>query len=390
MFNRLRRFLTAPETKASRTARVVAFESGGRARWTPRDYAALAREGYLANAIVHRCVRLIAENAAACQYLVFEGLAERDAHPIAELLARPNPRQAGALLFETLYAHLLLSGNGYLEQVSLNDKVRELYALRPDRIKVVPGADGWAEAYDYTVGGRSVRFDQHASNVPPILHLTFFHPLDDHYGLAPIEAAAIAVDTHNAAARWNKALLDNSARPSGALIYSTDNNVLSGQQFDRLQRQLDDAYIGTVNAGRPMLLEGGLDWKAMALSPHDMALLEAKHAAPREIALAFGVPPMLLGIPGDNTFANYQEANRTFFRQTVLPLAARTGSAIAQWLSPQFGDSIRVTIDTDRIDALAADRAALWDRVSAAPFLTLNEKREAVGYAPVEGGDKWG
>jgi HK97 family phage portal protein len=388
MFNRLRQLLAPPETKSSRTARLVAFESGGRARWTPRDYTALAREGYLANAVVHRCVRLIAENAAACQYLVFEGAAERDAHPIAQLLARPNPRQDGANLFETLYAHLLLAGNGYLEQVSLNETVRELYALRPDRIKVVPGADGWAEAYDYTVAGRSVRFDQHASAVPPILHLTFFHPLDDHYGLAPIEAAAIAVDTHNAAARWNKALLDNSARPSGALVYSTDNNVLSGQQFDRLKKQLDDAYIGTANAGRPMLLEGGLDWKAMSLSPHDMDFLEAKHTAAREIALAFGVPPMLLGIPGDNTFANYQEANRTFFRQTVLPLAARTGSAIAQWLSPQFGDAIRIVIDTDRIDALASDRAALWERVSGADFLTLNEKREAVGYAPVEGGDR--
>ena len=390
MFNRLRQLFAPPETKSSRTARLVAFESGGRARWTPRDYAGLAREGYLANAIVHRSVRLIAENAAACQFLVFEGAAEREAHPIAQLLTRPNPRQDGAALFETLYAHLLLAGNAYLEQVSLNEKVRELYALRPDRIKVAPGADGWAEAYEYSVGGRSVRFDQHASAVPPILHLSFFHPLDDHYGLAPIEAAAIAVDTHNAAARWNKALLDNSARPSGALVYSADNTVLSGQQFDRLKKQLDDTYTGTANAGRPMLLEGGLDWKAMSLSPQDMDFLETKHAAAREIALAFGVPPMLLGIPGDNTFANYQEANRTFFRQTVLPLAARTGCAIAQWLSPQFGDAVRIMVDTDRIDALSADRAALWQRVSNADFLTLNEKREAVGYAPVGGGDRWG
>ena len=268
-------------------------------------------------------------------------------------------------------------------------RVRELYALRPDRMKVVPGADGWAEAYDYTVGGRSVRFDQLGVAVPPILHLTFFHPLDDHYGLAPIEAAAVALDTHNAAARWNKALLDNAARPSGALVYAgPEGTVLSDTQFDRLKRELDDTYQGAANAGRPLLLEGGLDWKAMSLTPKDMDFLEAKHTAAREIALAFGVPPMLLGIPGDNTYANYQEANRVFFRQTVLPLAARIGTSLAQWLAPQFGDGIRVAIDTDRIDALAADRAALWERVSDAAFLTLNEKREAVGYAPVEGGDR--
>ena len=389
MLNRLKAYLAAPEAKTSRTAKVLAFESGGRARWTPRDYTALAREGYLGNAIVHRAVRLIAENAASCSYLVFEGAQEREAHPLAQLLARPNPRQDGIAFVEALVSHLLLAGNAYVEAVTLDSDVRELYALRPDRMKAVPGADGWAEAYEYSVGGRSVRFDQAAADVPPILHLTFFHPLDDHYGLAPIEAAAVAVDTHNAAAAWNKALLDNAARPSGALVYSgPEGAVLSDVQFDRLKRELTDTYQGAVNAGRPLLLEGGLDWKAMSLTPKDMDFLEAKHAAAREIALAFGVPPMLLGIPGDNTYANFQEANRVFWRQTVLPLAARIGTSITQWLAPQFGDGIRLVIDTDRIDALAADRTALWDRLADAAFLTLNEKREAVGYAPVPGGDR--
>lgn len=393
MFDRLKAYLAAPEAKASRTAKLLAFESGGRARWTTRDYRGLAREGYLGNAIVHRAVRLIAENAAACQFLVFEGAQERDAHPLSQLLTRPNPRQDGGVFFEALYAHLLLAGNAYVEAVALDGvgrqpAVRELYALRPDRIKLIPGPDGWAEAYEYSVGGRSVRFEQHGA-VPPVLHLTFFHPLDDHYGLAPIEAAATALDTHNAAAKWNKALLDNAARPSGALVYAgAEGSLLTDAQFDRLKRELEGNYQGAVNAGRPLLLEGGLDWKAMSLTPKDMDFLEAKHAAAREIALAFGVPPMLLGIPGDNTYANFQEANRVFFRQTVLPLATRVGHALSQWLAPQFGDGIRIAIDTDRIDALAADRSALWNRVSAADFLTLNEKREAVGYAPLEGGDR--
>ncbi|HEY0235243.1 MAG TPA: phage portal protein [Afipia sp.] len=389
MLTRLKHLLHAPELKASRTAKVLAFESGGRARWTPRDYAALAREGYLANAIVHRAVRLVAENAASCSFLLYEGALERDNHPLLQLFARPNPRQDGASFFETLYSHLLLAGNAYVEGVALDDQMRELYALRPDRMKVVPGPDGWPEAYEYTAGGRSVRFDQTTSLVPPILHLTFFHPLDDHYGLAPIEAAAIAVDTHNASAKWNKALLDNAARPSGALVYSgPEGTVLSDQQFERLKRELEGTYQGAVNAGRPLLLEGGLDWKAMSLSPKDMDFLDAKNSAAREIALAFGVPPMLLGIPGDNTYANFQEANRALWRQTILPLAARVGAALMQWLTPQFGTDLRIAIDTDKIDALASDRAALWDRIAAAPFLTLNEKREATGYAPVDGGER--
>jgi HK97 family phage portal protein len=119
-----------------------------------------------------------------------------------------------------------------------------------------------------------------------------------------------------------------------------------------------------------------------------MDFLEAKHTAAREIALAFGVPPMLLGIPGDNTYSNYQEANRTFFRATVLPLGSRIGAALAHWLGAAFGEDVRLAVDTDRIDALAADRVALWARVTAASFLTVNEKRAMVGFGPIEGGDR--
>jgi HK97 family phage portal protein len=390
LLKHLKNLLRAPEAKASRTAQLIQFESGGRARWTPRDYAALAREGYVCNAIVHRAVKLVAENVAAANFLAYDGAVQRDPHPLLDLLARPNPRQEGAAFLEAVCAHLLLAGNAYIEAVTVEGAVRELYALRPDRMRVVPGADGWPEAYDYAIGARSVRFDQNAP-LPPILHLTQFHPLDDHYGLSSLEAAAVAVDTHNSAAKWNKALLDNAARPSGALVYTgPEGSVLSESQFERLKRELQDQYQGSGNAGRPLLLEGGLDWKAMSLSPKDMDFLEAKHTAAREIALAFGVPPMLLGIPGDNTYSNYQEANRVFWRGTVLPLATRIGSSLMHWFAPSFGEGIRLVVDIDNVPALAKDRAALWEQVGKAQFLTINERREAVGFSPVEGGERLG
>ena len=394
MLNRLKSLLRASEEKASRTARLIALESGGRPRWTPRDYAALAREGYARNAIVYRAVRLIAESVGALSFVLYEGTAERDVHPLLDLIRRPNPRQDGASFLESIASHLLLAGNAYIEAVGIGGiggegdaQVRELYTLRPDRMKLVPGADGWPQAYDYTVAGSTVRFDQSAM-LPPILHLTFFNPLDDHYGLSPLEAAAVAVDTHNAAAAWNKALLDNAARPSGALVYDgPDGAALLALQYERLKNEFAEHYQGMSNAGRPLVLEGGLDWKPMSLSPGDMDFLNAKHAAAREIALAFGVPPMLLAIPGDNTYSNYQEANRVFWRQSVLPLAGRIACALTHWLSPVFGDALMLAADTDRIEALSPDRAALWERVSKAPFLSVNEKRLATGYGPVEGGD---
>lgn len=376
-----------PEAKASRTAALIAFQSGGRPAWTPRDYRALAREGFMRNAVVYRSVRMIAEAAASAPLLLYDGAAELDAHPLLDLLARPNRRQAGREFREALYGHLLVAGNAYVEAVALDGEVREIHALRPDRMKVVPGSDGWPEAYEYAVGGRTVRFADPGGGLPPILHVALFHPADDHYGFAPLEAAATALDIHNAAGAWNKALLDNSARPSGALVYQAkEGGNLSAEQFERLKAELEASFVGAAHAGRPLLLEGGLDWKALSLSPKDMDFLEAKNGAAREIALAFGVPPMLLGIPGDNTYANYKEANLAFWRGTVLPLVGRVTEAIGGWLAPAFAGSateLRLAFDADEIPALAAEREAVWARVAAADFLTVDEKRAAVGYGPM-------
>lgn len=368
-----------PEAKASRAQALVALLSGHRPQWTPRDYGALAREGYLRNAVAHRCVRLVAQAVGEVRFTLAEGGREIAAHPLAELLARPNPRLTGAGLLEALAAHLMIAGNAYVEAVALGGAVRELHVLRPDRMRVVPGGDGWAEAYDYTAGGRSVRFAQQGE-VPPILHVALFNPLDDHYGAPPLEAAQVALDLHNAAGAWNKALLDNAARPSGALVYGGAGN-LSDEQFDRLKEELEANFAGAGNAGRPLLLEGGLDWRPLSLSPKDMDFLEAKNAAAREIALAFGVPPMLLGIPGDATYANYAEASRVLWRQTVLPLARRLGQEMCNWLAPGFGPArLALEPDLDAVEALSFEREALWRRVNEASFLTDDERRQAVGY----------
>ena len=198
---------------------------------------------------------------------------------------------------------------------TIDDAPRELYALRPDRVKAVASASGWPEAYEYSVNGQSVRLPRRA-----VLHLKLFNPLNDHYGMSPLEAAQRPVDTHNAAAAWHKAMLDNAARPSGALVYAASDGQLTAEQFDRLKAELERSYQGAANAGRPLVLEGGLDWKEMGYSPKEMDFIEAKNGAAREIALAFGIPPMLLGIPGDNTYANYAEANRCL-------LAADRGAA---------------------------------------------------------------
>ncbi|WP_173931131.1 phage portal protein [Chelativorans sp. Marseille-P2723] len=361
----------------------IALHGQGDAFWTRRDYAALAREGFMRNPVAHRAVRMIAEAAGAIPWLAYEGDAELDTHPLLDLLARPNERQAGPTFMETLYGHLLLSGNAYVELIETGTGAREMHLLRPDRVRVVADASGWPLALEHQAGNakRSISLDEEGSG----LHLTLYHPLDDHYGFAPLVAALQALDIHNAAARWNKALLDNSARPSGALVYAPkEGGNLTDEQFERLKRELEEGYAGARRAGRPLLLEGGLDWKAMSLSPRDMDFMEAKNGAARDIALTLGVPPMLLGIPGDNTYANYQEANRAFYRLTVLPLVGRITQELDRFLARRFGGQVRLSFDLDQVEGLAAERDALWKRVNEATFLSDDEKREAVGYGVAE------
>jgi HK97 family phage portal protein len=377
----------APETKAASPA-LIALSLMGSPRWSGRDFLAAAREGVLKNAVAYRCVRMIAEGAASVPWLVYDGRKELETHPLNSLLARPNPEEEGSALFERWYAFLQTAGDAYLEAASASGTVRELYVLRPDRVSVVADARGWPVAYDYKVDGRATRLAREPSGFMPVLHGRLFHPLDDHYGLSPMSPAGTALDVHNAGAAWVKALLDNAARPSGALVYKgPDGGTLTDEQFNRLKRELEDSYQGAANAGRPMVLEGGLEWRSMSYTPSELDFANSRAVAAREIALAFGVPPMLLGLPGDNTYANYREANLVFWRQTVLPLVAKTARMLTGWLAPRFGESLRIGYDADAVDALALEREAVWERLSQASFLTLNERRAAAGYSPVDGGD---
>lgn len=386
LLSSVRALFGAGEAKHSATRQLIALQTPSGPVWTPRDYAAIARNGFARNVIAYRCVRLVAEAAASVPLGVSCDGDNMSDTALTRLLARPNPEQDGTSLLEDFYGYLQTAGNAYLEGVRIEDGVRELYVLRPDRIKVRPGRDGWPGGYDYQVGGRTTQFRREEDGFMPVLHLKLFNPLNDYYGLAPLEAAGNAVDIHNAACAWNKALLDNAARPSGALIYKGPDDAanLTADQFERLKAELQETYQGQANAGRPMVLDGGLDWKPMSHSPAELDFIAAKHSAARDVALAFGVPPQLLGIPGDNTYATYREANLAFWRQTVLPLARKGAAALSGWLC---GSGEAIACDISGIEALASERSARLERIMAADFLSDAEKRVALGFPAIAGGE---
>jgi HK97 family phage portal protein len=165
----------------------------------------------------------------------------------------------------------------------------------------------------------------------------------------------------------------------------SNGNTLSDDNFQRLKAQIEEQYSGSGNAGRPMLLEGGLDWKAMGLSPTDMGIIESKYSSARDVALALGVPPQLLGIPGDNTYSNYAEARLAFWEDTALPMLDYIIQDWNAWLAAPYGVEIRA--DVDSIPAIADKRSKLWDMANTSTDLTINERRAMKGYEPIVGGD---
>ena len=360
----------------------------------PRSYEAQVREAFLSNPVAQRAVRLVAESVAwAPIYPVEDGggpsppfaKGERSLSPFRGGLVTPS-------FLEAVAAQLLLHGNAFVRILCDADGMPvELFPLRPERVSVEADGSGWPIAYVYKAGETKSRIPaRDGLGRPEVVHLKAMHPLDDHYGLGCLGAAAGAVAIHNAATKWNKALLDNAARPSGALVFEpADGAALSGDQYERLKAELEAGFQGAANAGRPMLLEGGLKWQAMSLSPADMDFVGLKAAAAREIALAFGVPPMLLGLPGDATYANYREANRALWRLTILPLAEKILAGVGQALSAWWSGT-RLAVDVDQVTALSEDRERLWAQVTAADFLSDGEKREMLGFAPSRPAEPFG
>lgn len=386
MFERLKAFF---QQKQSRTTRAVVATTLGQPVWSPRDYAAFAREGYQSNVYVYAAVRQIAMAVAGIPWIVYRRgrlrVEELDDHPLAQLLSRPNPMQGGARFFEAVVSYLYLAGNAYVEAVGpTGGTPKELYALRPDRMRVIPGnSQNPVAGYQYTVGVETVIF-----RPEDVLHLRMFHPHDDWYGMSPIEAAARSIDQNNESRAWNVALLQNSARPPGALV---TEHELTEEQYHRLKEQIREQYAGARNAGRPLLLEGGLEWKSLGFSPADMDWLEGLKLSAREIAIAFGVPPELIGDTANKTYSNYREARQAFYTETVLPLMDWLRDELNAWLVPKFGDDrIYLDYDRDEIEALQEDRAAVWERAMEAVkigVLTPNEARVLLGYEEVPGAD---
>ena len=393
-------FKTKEQPKVQRKeAPIVYYNSLGYDSAPKISYEDLATDGYSENAIVYRCVNEIANNASRVKINLFRGDQEVDNHPLLDLLYKPSPTMSQVEWFQSVYSYLLISGNNYMLSVGGdNTPPTELYNLRPDRIKIRTGTRAMPVAYDYMLKGQVVEsydVDQ-ATGSSKVKHIKLFNPLDDYYGMSPIQASSVDIDQHNLANKHNVNLLQNGARPSGAVIFNPKDETgghvqLSDVQRNQLMNDVNQRFSGTGNAGKPMLLEGDFDWKEMGLSPKDMDFIQLKNMSAKDIALVYGVPSQLIGIPDSQTYSNFAEAKLALYNETIIPLLDRIQGDMNEWLVPMFNEQgLELRYDIDSIPAMAEQRKRVFESVTAGVrdgILTRNEAREQLGYEPIEGAD---
>ena len=384
--------------QSAKQAPVVQYFGVGSATPSRDKYEDLAEEGYLKNAIAYRCVNEIAQGACSVPFKLLSGDDNIPEHPLLTLLNKPNPMNSGNEYFSSLYSYILLSGNAYVLKSGPDfSEPQELHLLRPDRMRVVASSRSIPDAYEYVIGGRVVErynVDQETGSAD-IKHIKTWHPLDDHYGLSPMASAAVDIDQYNMAGKHNVNLLYNGARPSGAVIFKPQDQsgmptYLSESQRQQLMTDLKNRFSGTANTGRPLLLEGDFDWKEMGLTPKDMDFLNLRHLSAKDIALCFGVPSQLVGVPDAQTYSNMAEARLALYEETIIPLMKRVEGDLNEWLVPQFDDSLKLVYDYDNIPALTERRRMIYTNVIEAVrdgIITRNEARERLDLEPIDGGD---
>jgi HK97 family phage portal protein len=361
-------------------------------------YQDLANEGYLKNAIVYRCVNEVSKGASAVPFVIKNGDEIVQQHPLIDLLNRPNPLQSYTEFFSSLYGYLLLSGNSYILKVGADQGApRELHQLRPDRITIKGNNKPMPDRYEYSVNGRVVDtyLVDEDSGYSDLKHVKLWNPLDDYYGCSPLSAAAVEVDQFNMASKHNVNLLSNGARPSGAVVFKPKDDQgfavnLTEQQRQQLLTDLQNRFSGVGNAGRPMLLEGDFDWKEMGMSPKDMDFLNLKHMSATDIAMCFGVPNQLVGVPDAQTYSNVAEARLALYEETIIPHLSKIASDLNEWLVPMFDDRLSLEFDIDSIPALSERRKKIYENVASAVregIMTRNEAREQIGLEPIDGAD---
>ncbi len=360
------------------------FLVNGQAEYSLKDWRSYAVEGYGKNPTIYRCISLIAQNFAKVPLYVknSEGEIQED-HPITQLLERPNPDEGGVEFRTAAASWYLLTGNAFTELIKVGDSA-QLWHYQPYDMSIA-GRGAMPAEYKFMKGKpneRSWEVDP-MTGESDMLHWRTFTPSpgSPRFGQAPLQAGASSGDSYNAATDWRFNALVNGGSLKGLMSIPG----IDIKQREQLEEVIKASFTGTKNANKLGVLNAEAKFTEVGMNMKDADWLAGSKLNAQEIASVFGVPTQMLGVEGSQTFANYEQARMSFWIDTVMPMLDLYVSELTRWLMPAFEvDGYEICYNTEDIEALEPQRKERRTELLATEVLTLNEKREVIGYEPIE------
>lgn len=364
----------------------------GAAQYTPHDYGNLAREGYRKNEVIYACIREIASCATEPRLRVYQRRrnGERHArpdHPLQKLIEKPNPFITQQEMVEIILISLNISGNNYQAKVRTNAGLpAQLWFLRPDRVQIIPSREEYIQGYRYEVTGVKKDFEPE-----DIMHMKYYDPANDYYGLSPIAVAGRVGDVDNAATDFLKRFFDQGVQIPGMLTYKAGH--VTRAEKDRIRKKWRSLYGGYKKWTDIAVIDEDVAYQKIGLDMREMDFGNLRSMSEARICSVFGVPPILAGIQiglERSTFANYREAKKSFWEETMMPVFRKIRDKFQNELAVDFGDDIEVDFDFSQVQALQEDVNEAWRRATEAfkaSMITRNMALAEIGQDPVTGGD---
>jgi len=372
------------EEKSSNAIRSIMQRNS--ATWSAREFVAFATEGYRDNPTVRACIMAKQKAAIECPVILVNENGEAvENHPILALLKKPNVMQSWEKFLTQMVGAHDIAGEGDVLKIGIGQSV-ELWPLRPDWLEITTFSMGLPVACSYTPSDTYEESTVKQYQFSELMIWAEYNPLFRWRGLSPLYSAAYSIDTLNEYAKSNKAMLENGMTPSGVLW--TDSEV-SDTSFNRLQEQFNGKYAGAKNSGKPMILDGGLKWQGMSFTPREMEFVSGKRLSQLDVCQVLRVPPQIIGIEGSQTFANYEQARAAFYEDEVIPMVNGLLSELLGFLRKDFKipATYQLIVDADGITALEPRRAERNKVIDGLTSISIDEKRAAMGYESVDGGD---
>jgi HK97 family phage portal protein len=363
--------------------------------WSSEDYVKLASETFMKNVIAYQCINMISRAVSSVPWFHMIKNMDGDQRevvnsPISHLFTKANIYESWRFFLYKTNCYYLCEGDAYIKRVKVGSgKIQEVHSLRPDRIQVKKNQRNQITGYIYQEDLQDQEiFDMNlVTGDCDLLHLKTFHPLDDYFGMSPSQPLSREIDISNEATRWNMHMMVNDARPGMLVLVK---GFLPDDKYDQMEKVLKEAQSGSHNAGKSLILEseeGIADVKPYSWSPKEIDFIEGGRETARRIAIGYGVPSMLLGIPGDNTYSNYKEARAAFWEDTIIHYLDFYREAFTGWFFNRNITGQYIEYDLNDIPALAYKQELLWERQkNATDILTIDERRMMIGYDPLPNG----